>query len=342
MRVLLELQRKLLPDMLDVMAKRFRILQSIRLMGPIGRRNLASSLEISERVLRSEVEFLKDQGLIQIAPAGMSLSEEGKTTLFQLEDVMKDLLGLRTLEEQLSKQLQIENVIVVAGDSDQYDWVKKEMGRACVTRLKQHLTPKNVISVTGGTTMASIAEMMTPDPVLHEAMFVPARGGLGEQVENQANTISAEMARRAGASYRLMHVPDLLSEETYASLVAEPSIKEILSIIRSSCIVIHGIGDATTMAKRRGSPHGLVEKLKKHHAVAEAFGYYFDQTGNIIHRERTIGLQLEDLTKSKYVIAVAGGASKADAIAAYVKHRTSHVLITDEAAAKKIVENSRE
>ncbi|WP_078555713.1 sugar-binding transcriptional regulator [Bacillus alkalicellulosilyticus] len=338
MRVLLDVQQKLLPDMLDVMAKRFSILQYIRLMEPIGRRNLSSSLNISERVLRSEVLFLKNQGLIQISPAGMSMSDEGNAVLHSLEEVMKELLGLRTLEQQLSERLKISDVIVVAGDSDQFPWVKKEMGRACVARMKQHLSPNDVIAITGGTTIASIAEMITPDPLLKEAVFVPARGGLGEQVENQANTISAEMARRAGARYRMMHVPDLLSEEAYQSLVSEPSIKDILEIIKSACIVIHGIGEATTMAKRRGSSHGLIGKLESNHAVAEAFGYYFDQSGNIIHRERTIGLQLDDLDKSKYVIAVAGGASKADAISAYVKHRTSHVLITDEGAARSMLQ----
>ncbi|MBU8909509.1 sugar-binding domain-containing protein, partial [Desertibacillus haloalkaliphilus] len=109
-----------------------------------------------------------------------------------------------------------------------------------------------------------------------EVVFVPARGGLGEQVENQVNTISAELASRAGAQYRLLHVPDQISEEAYSSLVLEPSVKDILRLIKSACTVIHGIGDARTMALRRDSVNSFIDKLNREEAVAEAFGYYFN------------------------------------------------------------------
>jgi len=81
MRSLIEVQRKLLPELLSVMQKRYQILQYIRLMQPIGRRNLAVSLGLTERVLRSEVTFLKEQDLIDIYPSGMTLTNEGELLL---------------------------------------------------------------------------------------------------------------------------------------------------------------------------------------------------------------------------------------------------------------------
>ena len=45
------------------MQTRMQILQYIRLMQPIGRRNLSASLGMTERVLRSEVQVLKEQKL---------------------------------------------------------------------------------------------------------------------------------------------------------------------------------------------------------------------------------------------------------------------------------------
>ncbi|MEN2452699.1 hypothetical protein AAZF84_32885, partial [Bacillus sp. JR_15] len=53
MNRLLEAQKKLLPDLLIVMQKRYDILQYIRLAEPIGRRSLATSLGLSERILRA-------------------------------------------------------------------------------------------------------------------------------------------------------------------------------------------------------------------------------------------------------------------------------------------------
>ncbi|RBW71619.1 sugar-binding transcriptional regulator [Bacillus taeanensis] len=336
MRSLLNVQKKLVPDLFDVMTKRYRILQYIRLMEPIGRRSLASSLDITERVLRSEVSFLKEQGLLDIAPQGMSLTKEGNYLFHHLEEVMKEISGLKALEEALKKRLQLSEVIVVPGDSDEASWVKKEMGRFAVAILKARLKNQAVIAVTGGTTLAAVAEMMTPEPRL-ELLFVPARGGLGEQVENQANTICAKMASKAMGDYRLLHVPDQLSEEAYQSLIAEPNVKERLELIQSARMVIHGIGEANTMAVRRKSSQKVQDKIAESEAVAEAFGYYFDQEGKVVHKVKTIGLQLDDLEKCETVIAVAGGTSKANAIDAYMKRGPKSILVTDEGAAKALL-----
>lgn len=337
MRQWIDVQRKLLPDLLAIMQKRYEILQHIRLMQPIGRRTLSLNLGISERVLRSEVQFLKEQNLLDITAAGMSVTSEGNDVLMQLEDMMREVLGLKELERKIKKRLPVEDVIVVAGDSDQSPWVKREMGRACVSRIKDALTENAIVAVTGGTTLAAVAEMMTPDAKYRNVLFVPARGGLGEDVTNQANTICARMAEKAMGHYRLLHVPDQLSNETYQSIIEEPAIKEVLELIKSSTIVIHGIGDAKTMAERRKTPPEEMKKIEQNEAVAEAFGYYFNQYGEVVHKVNTVGIQLEDVRHVPCVIAVAGGASKAKAIQAYMKQANRCILITDESAAKQLV-----
>ncbi|MFT4416317.1 sugar-binding transcriptional regulator [Fredinandcohnia humi] len=337
MRSIIEVQQKLLPDLLEVMQKRHEILKYIRLMQPIGRRSLSTSLGHSERVLRGEVQFLKEQNLVDFSTAGMTLTKEGKELLIELEEIMKEVTGLRVLETKLQEKLKLKDVIVVSGDSDAFPWVKKEMGRACVSRIKQRLSGENIVAVTGGTTLADVAEMMSPDSKGRSILFVPARGGLGERVENQANTICAKMAEKASGDYRLLHVPDVVSNEAYQSITAEPSIKEVLNLIKSSSMVIHGIGDAKTMAERRKTDEADMKKILSSHAVAEAFGYYFDEDGNVVHKVQTIGIQLEDLADISDVIAVAGGASKAKAIQAYLKQAPDSLLITDEGAAKELV-----
>lgn len=342
MNMLLDLQKKLLPDLVDVLGQRYRILRFIRLMQPIGRRTLASNLELSERILRSEVTFLKDQGLVEFASSGMTLTVEGNNLLVQLEDVMKKVFNTRTMEEELQSKLGIPEVHIVPGDSDEYSWVQKEMGRACVNVIKRKMFQKNnVLAVTGGTSIAAVAEMLVPDPNLKEALFVPARGGLGEQVENQANTICATMARKAMGSYRLLHVPDQLSKEAYASLISETTVQQILQLIKSATMVIHGIGEARTMAARRNSSEEVLQNLVENKAVAEAFGYYFNGSGDIVYKVLTIGLQLEDLKNIPHVISVAGGTSKANAIQAYMKQCPSEVLVTDEGAAKELLAESQ-
>ena len=337
MKELIEVQKKLLPDLLSTMQKRYEILRYIRLMQPIGRRALSVNLGLSERVLRSEVDFLKSQNLLLVQSSGMTLTQEGTVLMQKLEEMMKEVFGLKLLEEKVKETLHLPNVVVVAGDSDTSPWVKKEMGRACVTCMRERFHEENIIGVAGGTTVAAVAEMMKPDAKNRELLFLPARGGLGENVQNQANTICATMAEKALGSYRLLHIPDELSNASYQTMIEEPSIKEVLSLIKKCSMVVHSIGDAKTMAERRKTDPAKVATIKEKQAVAEAFGYYFNEQGEVVHKVKTVGMQLAELEKIETVIAVAGGASKAKAIRAYLKQAPNTILITDEGAAKELI-----
>ncbi|QKI83391.1 sugar-binding transcriptional regulator [Kroppenstedtia eburnea] len=337
MESILKLQSKLLPDLLEVMRKRYEVMRHLQLMQPVGRRGLAAALNQTERVLRGEVEFLKEQGLLRIETVGMTLTPSGESLISEMEPLIKDLFGLTELETALARVLRLKKAVVVPGDSDRSDWVKKEMGRAGARLLKETARPGQVTAVAGGTTVAAVADMMTAAPVLKETIFVPARGGLGEAVELEANYIVSLMARKSGGQYRLLHVPEQLSEEALETLVREPHIREVMELVRSARIVVHGIGDARSMASRRKSSPELLRLLEEKGAVGEAFGYYFNRKGDIVHRGRHIGLSLEDLEKVEMTIAVAGGAAKAEAVAAVCPVSGGGMLITDEAAARAIL-----
>lgn len=334
---LIRIQKQLLPDLLDVMRKRYEILRHVHLMQPVGRRSLTGVLDMTERVLRAEVDFLREQALIQVGPAGMSLTTRGLELFFSMEDWMKEIYGLSELEQHLANVLQIERTIVVPGDSDHSNVVKKEIGRFGAQLLKDTAQPDQVVAVAGGSTVLSVAEMMTSSTDLKRTLFVPTRGGLGEAVELEANFIASMLAKHSGGSYRLMHVPDQVSDEVYRTIVREPHIQAMLQTLSQARIVLHGVGEAKRMAQRRRSAQVLLEKLEENGAVGEAFGFYFNSQGEIVSRFRTVGLQYDDLKKVELKIAVAGGASKAEAIIAVCSHSERQVLITDEAAARQII-----
>jgi len=339
-RELIELQKKVFPDVLDVMQTRYIFLSTIDTLQPVGRRGLAENINLTERSVRSEVEFLQSKGFIEVTSKGMYLTKEGKLILERLSLFMRELMGLNVLESQIKDKLKISRVIIVSGDSDQDEWVKQEMGKACVSYLKTIINSSCTFAVTGGTTIAALAEVMTPFDEKGHYLFVPARGGIGEKVENQANSIVAEMARNTNGSYRLLYIPDHLSDVAYLSIMEEPTIKDVLDQIKGADIVLHGIGDALTMAERRKTPKEVIQKLKDNEAASEAFGYYFNQQGEVIHKVKTVGIQLEDLSTMQSVITIAGGKSKGKAIHSYFQQGKSDVLITDEAAAKEILRDS--
>lgn len=337
MRRLLDLQKRLFPDLDDVLRKRHAILRQVRSAGTLGRRSLAASLNMTERVLRAEVEFLRQQGLLRVGPAGISLTDEGAGLLDDLEPVVRELFGLADLEDRLRQRYGLRQAAVVPGDAQASAAARLDLGRAGAAVLRKYAAKGSVIAVGGGSTMAVVAEQLTATASLKDCLFVPARGGLGESVELQAGTIASAMAKRTGAQYRLLHVPDHLGEEAYQSLMQDPSIRDVVATIRSARIIVHGIGEAFEMARRRGLDALTVEALRRSGARGEAFGYFFDAGGRVVHKTPTVGIRLEDLPSAATVIAIAGGSSKVPAIDAVMRSGYSHVLVTDEAAARAIL-----
>ncbi|QQE79982.1 sugar-binding transcriptional regulator [Alicyclobacillus sp. SO9] len=330
--------RRVVPELIEDLQARVRILQRVKLLQPIGRRGLAVQMGLTERVLRSEVDVLRQQGLLEFASAGMSVSDEGERLLEQLDIALASLDGRDALSGALSRILEIPHVVVVPGDSDEENWVKQTLGYQASQELAARLSRTDVLAVTGGTTMAATAKMM-PQHEFPSVKVVPARGGLGENVSLQSNTIASELAKQLGGTSIMLHVPDQLSQDTFHRLVQEPHIQQRLSEVRDATFVLHGIGDAMKMAKRRQMDDSEVEVLNTSGAVAEAFGYYFNAYGETVYSMTTVGLRLADINHIRVIMAVAGGHSKARAMAAAAKAYRIDVLVTDEGAAKQIIQH---
>ena len=56
--------QKIIPKELDILRRRFDILNGIQLYQPIGRRSLSMKLVISEKIIRTDTEYLKLEGYI--------------------------------------------------------------------------------------------------------------------------------------------------------------------------------------------------------------------------------------------------------------------------------------
>ncbi|MBV7389555.1 MULTISPECIES: sugar-binding transcriptional regulator [Enterococcus] len=336
----LKVLETIVPDILEQVNKRYRILQSIFWMQPIGRRNLAESLHLTERVLRSETDFLREHQLIDATKSGMQLTDKGTALLAQLEDLMDQFFGMDQLEKKLADELGIERCLIVSGNSDEQPKVISDFGTIIDETLNERLPDgENIIAVMGGTTMAEIAQQLTPlERANRHNIFVPARGGIGESVSIQANSVSATMAANARGTHRVLYVPEQLSQAAYHTLLKEPAIKSVLETIKNADCVVHSIGRALHMAGRRKMSEEEILHLKKENAVAESFGYFFNEYGEIVYRAPRIGLSLEDVQKLPIVLAVAGGRLKAKAVVAYMHNAPKQTwLITDEAAANEIL-----
>jgi central glycolytic genes regulator len=337
MTALLELQKLIVPELLVVMEKRYHILRNISIWQPIGRRMLANKLQVGERIIRKETDFLHRQGLLSVEPGGMSVTAEGMRVINELKESIYQLHGIRFLRDSLKRKLGVREIHIVSGNIEEEKYVLNDLARATSTLLQQIIEDEMIIGVTGGSTMAAVAASFTPVRKMEKVTIVPARGGFGSEVENQANTIVAQIARKLGAGYHLLHASDTLSQEAQKSLLNDPAIKQVVDIIKTTQCLVFGIGRADEMAKRRGFTAEQIARLNNQKAVAESFGFYFTLDGTIVHEIDMLGINFNDFIKMEYAIGVAGGARKAEAIYTIARLKPSMVLVIDEAAAMEIM-----
>lgn len=325
------------PEAMQIMTARYQVLRQVLYNQPIGRRQLGKNVGSSERLVRAEIDILRSRGALQTTPAGIYLTIYGEEMLRDIDEIVPWLFNIQILGDKLKERFGLDEVIIVPGDSFLSAFAKEDLGRAAAEYLRKKLYPSCILAVTGGTTLAQVANAMREGMNATHVCVVPARGGLGENVELQAGNIAAKIARAIGGKYRLLHIPDNIEESTAAALKRDIHISEVINTIKSAHILVHGIGPAMEMATRRGLSELEVEYLKNHEAMGEALRYYYDRWGKIIFEIPGIGLERNDLQNIKLIVAVAGGSNKAQAIEAVLKNGQEKVLITDEGAAHQII-----
>ena len=330
------LQNKICPEAGRLCMARYDLLRAVHFSQPIGRRALADRLHLQERRVRSELALLGKEELLSGGGLGVELTPEGEAALWRLEEYIRVLHGFSRWEEELCRRYGLRQAIVVPGDCDQDVTVKKELARVTADYLRAHLKEGSILAVTGGTTLAEVAAALRPTEAHRDLLVLPARGGLGEEVELQANTIAAAFAKSLGGTYRLLHVPDDLGPEALQTIAGEPKVKELLELMRRTDILLHGVGVPEEMARRRGMPPGSIAALLEKGASGEALGYYFDEDGRVIHTTGSVGLQDKDLPGIGEVVMVGGGRTKARAAGAILRNGGRHVAIIDEAIAGEL------
>lgn len=338
MQEILALQKKIVPELVEVLEKRYSILRTIYYNQPIGRRILANQLELGERIVRNEISFLKSQNLIEINTPGMTVTDEGQEVLTKLKDFIHEIKGLSYIEENIKSFLDLKDVIIVPGDAGKNKTILREIGKATAHYLKNIIKDNDIIAITGGNTIKEFVESMPKISNISNILVVPARGGMGRKVEIQASTLAASLAQKLNGSYKLLHIPENLSLNLLDTLLKEKEIKKVIDDIHKANILIYGIGEALVMAEKRDVSKDEYNKLKDLEAVGEAFGCYFNKDSNVVSENTSIGININEAKKINTHIAVAAGENKVDAIIATMMNNHNAVLVTDEAAGRKIMD----
>lgn len=327
------------PEIDTLLLQRLNILRVLETKTQrIGRKQLAQEVMLTERALRTVLEVLRQQKLVEVTQAGILITNVGVDVLYQLEPLVSRSMRFVQLQQRLASVFTHQQCVVIPGDVETEGY--KQLAEALQDVLVQQLSyGKQVIAVTGGGTLAEVGRWLT-DKVSHnrELYIVPARGGVEGSFDIQSNSVGGVMSQRLHAEYVPLFIPENVNQQMSQVLLTDPSVRYAVDMAQHADCMLLSIGTADTMAKRRDITDEQRQLLIERQAVGEAFGVFFDAKGHEVMRLPRFGIQLEDLTHIPLVVAIVVGQAKAEAVQAFYKLVDyKGWLICDESLANQVL-----
>ena len=204
--------------------------------------------------------------------------------------------------------------------------------------LDESLQDGQVVALSWGTSLQAMVDAFAVDQP-RRVEVVPLVGGLPTVSRLVAGEeLVRELAGRLGARHRFLHAPALLrSRAARDSLLAEPSVAEVLDRAGAADIAMVGIGTAGV-----GSSADIIDGLglsadeRAEFLAAGPVGdtccRFFDARGRAVGgavRGRVLAVELEQLRAIPTVVGVATGAEKAPGVLGALRGELVGGLVVD-------------
>jgi len=165
MRDMFSLIEKVVPQVGQELVQRLRIMKTLAQHPErIGRKTLAEEVALSERSLRTLMDSLRSQGLVDVKQSGIRLTPIGLDVLEAMEQALDDHHEFFELAQGVKEKLGLQEVWIVKGDADIDPKVGSRLGRKVAEFLALNLeSERQVLAMTGGTTLAQVAQELGYD-----------------------------------------------------------------------------------------------------------------------------------------------------------------------------------
>ncbi len=250
------------------------------------------------------------------------------------------------LEKQILARSHLAEVIVVATEGDTPDLARRRMGQAAARFLERTLSNRDVVGIGWGRTLYEVVNALEPHrPARITA--VPLIGGLGQIAPMfQVHELARGLAQAFDGTWQNAYVPALVqTDELAATLLSSADGKQFTALWERLDVAVVGIGNVDLGAEMQMLfvnylDSGSQARLQERRAVGDICVRFFDADGQPCDGVVTgiVGITLNQLKQARRVVGVAGGTGKAEAILGALRGSLINVLITDESAARRMLE----
>lgn len=296
-----------------------------------GRRQaqIAEALHMSQATVSRMLKRAEQEDIVRttvIPPPG---------TFADLEGALRDRYGLT-------------EAIVIDCSEDRDGAIMARIGEAAAHFLEVTLQQDEIIGVSSWSqTILRMVDNIHPLKGAKARNVVQILGGMGDaSVQTHATELIARLAKLTGAEARLLLVQGITSSrEAKLVMLADPVVRGTMDLFGRLSLAIVGIGavEPSELLARSGNVFSKQEMAMLHEAgaVGEISYRFYDRDGKPVEtplNDRVIGISLEDLKQAERVMALAGGASKTEAIQGALRLGVIDVLVTDKFTAARLTD----
>lgn len=235
--------------------------------------------------------------------------------------------------------------VVVPGEVTQVELARRRLGIAAARFLEEAVRPGDVVGVGWGRTLRAVTEALEAQ-ARGGMVAVPLLGGLGQVAPSfQVQELAHRIAEAFSGSWRQLYVPAIVEDDdARAALLTSLDVKAVMDEWARLSAALVGIGNVDFDSEMQVlfSPYlddSTQSRLRQAGAVGDICMRFFDRAGRPIPDglRGVISVELDQLRDTPKVIAVTGGAEKAEAILGALRGGYVDVLVTDEAAARAMI-----
>lgn len=304
---------------------RLRLAARLYYVDGLGQNEVAKFVKVSQAKVSRLLAMARARGIVRITVADYESRN-------------------REIEVKLRVQLSLTDAIVVRaieglGPAD----LRHTVGYFAAPGVAPLIQANDVVALAGGRTIHELVRHL-PE-AQHPALTAVQAMGSVDSVVNafDAQEVSRQLAQRLGGSFLALSTPAFMPDtQTRDTLLALPQIGSVHSCFARASVALVGVGtlENSVFIERGVFTPADIEQLRAAGAIGEICGRFYDAEGRECvspWRDRSTGINLEQLRRIPQVIAVVSGSDRTAALLAAIRGRLIKSLVIDDAGAQALL-----
>lgn len=285
---------------------------------------IGKKLNLSRPTISRLLQFAREKNIVKIS-------------------INDPLSNIEDLQHQLKEKYQLKDVIISTPESNETAEILSSLGKATARYLDKKVKDNDVIGVSWGKTLVSVARQLIPND-RKNVQVVYLKGTVANSTHNN---YVVEVTKCFNKCYhtqaQILPLPLIFENKQIKEMVIKDKfINEILDTGKRTSVALFTVEtteqDATLF--ELGYFNDQQIKTLQEKAAGGLVSRFIDERGKIVDdqlNDRTVAIALDDLKQARESVLIAGGMNKLKAIKAALAGKYANVLVTDSLVAQHLL-----